>query len=378
MAAASWGVFVNPAWTEPFGLTLLEAAAGGLPVVATHDGGPRDIIAHCRNGQLIDPQNAKAIGEACLKAITNPTQWTKWSKNGMKGVREHYSWPAHVNKYMRVANMAISHPSEERKFYVSKSRLITADRAIVTDIDNTLIGDKQGLERLLSILKKAGEKVAFGIATGRSIELTRQVLKQWKIPTPQLLITSVGTAIHYGPHLIRDQGWEQHISYRWRRDALLKAMGEFPGLELQPPEGQAEYKISFNVDENQPLSTREVVRHLRRANLQAKVIFSHGAYLDLLPIRASKGMALRYFSMKWGIPLERCLVAGDSGNDEEMLTGNALGVVVGNYDSELEKLRENPTIFFAQGHYAWGIIEGIEHYDLLGEIRVPPANRDAR
>ncbi len=38
------GVFVNAALTEPFGLTLLEAGATGLPIVATNDGGPRDII----------------------------------------------------------------------------------------------------------------------------------------------------------------------------------------------------------------------------------------------------------------------------------------------------------------------------------------------
>lgn len=39
IAAATRGVFVNPALTEPFGLTLIEAAASGLPIVATEDGG---------------------------------------------------------------------------------------------------------------------------------------------------------------------------------------------------------------------------------------------------------------------------------------------------------------------------------------------------
>ena len=38
-AAIYKGVFVNPALTEPFGLTLLEAAASGLPVVATRAAG---------------------------------------------------------------------------------------------------------------------------------------------------------------------------------------------------------------------------------------------------------------------------------------------------------------------------------------------------
>ena len=53
LAAQRRGIFVNPALTEPFGLTLIEAAASGLPVVATEDGGPRDIVANCRNGVLM-------------------------------------------------------------------------------------------------------------------------------------------------------------------------------------------------------------------------------------------------------------------------------------------------------------------------------------
>ena len=114
----------------------------------------------------------------------------------------------------------------------------------------------------------------------------------------------------------------------------------------------------------------EIRSILRRGKVQARVIYSHGAYLDLLPIRASKGMAVRYFALRWGIPLEHCLVAGDSGNDEEMLTGNTLGVVVGNHDKELDILREQPQVYFAEGHYAWGILEGIEHYDFFKKIRI--------
>ncbi len=371
IAARTRGVFVNPALTEPFGLTLIEAAASGLPMVATEDGGPRDILAACKNGLLIDPLDSKGLGAALLSAVTDAARWKRWSKSGLRGAHKHFSWSAHVNKYIKAGRTAMNQNERRRAFYSVKSRLITADRIVVSDIDNTLIGDRRGLQALLWRLKEAGNRVAFGIATGRSMELTLDVLREWKIPTPQLLITGVGSAIHYGSGLVEDRGWERHISYRWHPDALREAMADLPWLDLQPPEGQAEFKISYFVDRDQPPKIKEIIRHLRRSDLQARVIFSHQAYLDLLPIRASKGMALRYFALKWGIPLERCLVAGDSGNDEEMLTGNTLGVVVGNYDPELEHLRGEPRVFFAQGRHAWGTIEGIEHYDFFGEIRVP-------
>ena len=54
-AADRKGLFVNPALTEPFGLTLLEAAASGLPIGKLQDdGGPRDIHRRCENGLLVD------------------------------------------------------------------------------------------------------------------------------------------------------------------------------------------------------------------------------------------------------------------------------------------------------------------------------------
>ena len=58
LCAESRGVFVNPALVEPFGLTLIEASACGLPIVATNDGGPVDIVTNCDNGILVDVQQA--------------------------------------------------------------------------------------------------------------------------------------------------------------------------------------------------------------------------------------------------------------------------------------------------------------------------------
>lgn len=44
LSARTRGVFTNIALQEPFGLTLIEAAVHGVPIVATKHGGPVDII----------------------------------------------------------------------------------------------------------------------------------------------------------------------------------------------------------------------------------------------------------------------------------------------------------------------------------------------
>ncbi len=51
LSTATRGVFVNPALQEPFGLTLIEAAAHGAPIVATCNGGPVDIVKTLSNGE---------------------------------------------------------------------------------------------------------------------------------------------------------------------------------------------------------------------------------------------------------------------------------------------------------------------------------------
>lgn len=369
LAAKSGGVFINPALTEPFGLTLIEAAASGLPVVATEDGGPREIIAHCRNGILINPLDAARMGEVLFEAIGNRGQWRRWSKNGVLGAHRHFSWQGHVKKYMHEVDRVLKKSQRKRAAISSKSKLPTLDRLLVSDIDNTLIGDRDALRALLERMRGSSPRLGFGIATGRRVESAVKVLKEWEVPLPDVLVTAVGTEIYYGSRLESDAGYQDHLDYRWQPHALRDAMNGLPGLRMQPLSEQRRFKISYFVDPAKAPSVREITGRLRQNGLHANVVFSHGAYLDILPVRASKGSAIRYLADKWGIPVDCILVAGDSGNDEEMLSGNTLGVVVGNHSEELDTLRGRERIFFADGQYAWGILEGIDHYDFLGNMQ---------
>ncbi len=102
LAALSQGIFINPALTEPFGLTLLESSACGLPFVATNNGGPVDIVRECRSGLLVDPLKISEIQSASIKLLRNRELWLKYSLNGIKYVKEKYSWEAHVKKYLNL------------------------------------------------------------------------------------------------------------------------------------------------------------------------------------------------------------------------------------------------------------------------------------
>ena len=167
-----------------------------------------------------------------------------------------------------------------------------------------------------------------------------------------------------------DRGWADHIRHRWRRDAVEEALGDVPGLELQSGEHQREFKLSYNVDPGSMPPVREITRMLRSRNLHARLVYSCDSFLDVLPVRASKGLAIRYLAYKWGLSLGSFLVAGDSGNDTEMLVGDTRGVVVGNHSPEMKALEGRERVFFAREFYARGILEGIAHYGFAGTEEV--------
>ncbi|WOL18727.1 sucrose-phosphate synthase [Canna indica] len=110
LAARTKGVFINPALVEPFGLTLIEAAAHGLPMVATKNGGPVDIHRALNNGLLVDPHDQWAIADALLKLVAEKNLWNECRKNGLKNIHL-FSWPEHCRTYLsRVAACRIRHP----------------------------------------------------------------------------------------------------------------------------------------------------------------------------------------------------------------------------------------------------------------------------
>jgi sucrose-phosphate synthase len=130
--------------------------------------------------------------------------------------------------------------------------------------------------------------------------------------------------------------------------------------------------LSFYFDRERPPRAAALRRALRERGLHAHVVLSHGQFLDVLPIRCSKGRALRWVAQRWGIELESIVVAGDSGNDRDLLTGATPAIVVGNHDPELDDLTDRAGVHFAEAGHAAGILEG-----LRAIAARPPAPADA-
>ena len=365
------GVAVSPSYQEGFGLTLIEASATGLPIAATKHGGPKDIVKNCHNGYLFDPVDNDDISKKILKILQDKEKWEEFSRKGIKGVKKHYTWKGHVKKYINEITEVNKKMEETEVRHFKKNKKLDSDRIIISDIDNTLIGNREALDHYLNYIEDHRDKFCFGLASGRTPESMKEALREWDLPEPDIMICSVGSEIYYNPGEVEDEDWKAHIDNKWHPEVIMELIAELEGIETQPEENQREFKLSFYYDPEISPSEQDLMRILRKNDIAAKIIQSHQGLLDILPIRASKGDAIRHIYMEQGIEPEKILVCGDSGNDEDMLRGNTLGLIVNNYSKELEELRGEPRIYFAEKSYAEGIIEGIEHYNFFNEIVIP-------
>jgi len=374
LAASSGGVFINPALTEPFGLTLLEAAASGLPLVATENGGPVDIIGNCRNGLLVDPLDRQAIARALIGILSDPRRYAEFVRHGLAGVRDHYSWHAHAETYRKQITPLTERGEPIPDTPPLRRRLIYRDRALFTDLDQSLLGSPEGVSLFTEMVRENKRCANFGIVTGRRLDSLLSELKRHGLPVPDVMITSLGTEIFYSSALVPDDFWSEHIDHLWKPRTVRRALQRVPGLVPQRKTEQSRFKVSYHYDPNVAPSVEELTALLRNHEQSVNIFHAFGQYLDIVPVRASKGLALRYVAHRFGIPLEHILVAGGSGADEDMLRGNALAVVVANrHHEELSKLAEAEmdSIYFAQQDHALGILEAIDHYDFFGACCVP-------
>ncbi len=373
-AASRKGFFVNPALTEPFGLTVIEAAASGLPVLATNDGGPQDILGNCKNGVLIDPFDVPAMTKALEEAISDPALREQWSDAGIRGVNEHYTWAGHVGTYLEQAAEQLSSISQPHLITEKiRTSLPLADRIVFSGLEGTLVeGDEEAIRYLREITKRNVPNMGFGIATGRSIQLARSLIEKHDLPEPDIYITQLGGEIHYGRRQVLDLSWEKHLAHRWEPGAIMKTLEGVPGISLQEETGhQHLYKISYNFTKGVAPRRKEIQRLLRENNLPAKVILSQGKWLDVIPLRSGKGQAIRYVTMRWGIPAGNTLFYARRGSDYEALSGLFLGVVGSDHSLELKTTTSLPRVYLAQKPNFAGLVEGIEAYEFEGKIRVP-------
>lgn len=335
--AAQGGVFVNPALHEPFGLTLVEAAAAGVPVVATRNGGPAEIVETIGHGVLVDPHDPAAIGAAIRSILADPLHHAHLAAAAAAGAA-HYCWHGYAGA--------------TRDLY----RRIATPKLLASDIDNTLTGCPDAAAAFGTW--RANAVLPFVVATGRSFDAARMILRRWRLPLPDAFIVDVGTRL-----MLADGrgGWRACDDYArlldagWDRAAVAAALAPL-GITPQPATTDGPHKISFY---GTAADAERIRKTLAEAALPARVVFSHNRLIDVLAPAGGKAQAIAAYAARHGWTLADCVAAGDSGNDADMLAACGHAIVVGNASDELASLPARPGLRRTSAHHAAGVLEGL-------------------
>jgi glycosyltransferase involved in cell wall biosynthesis len=90
---------MSSAW-EGMPIVLLEAAAAGLPVVATLVGGNHEVVRDQETGFLVPPSNSEALGLAMLRLMNSPeADRLSMGERGREHVRTHYGLGPVVDRW---------------------------------------------------------------------------------------------------------------------------------------------------------------------------------------------------------------------------------------------------------------------------------------
>jgi HAD superfamily hydrolase (TIGR01484 family) len=230
-----------------------------------------------------------------------------------------------------------------------------SSRLLVTDVDDTLLGDDAAFRALVATLD-ASPGIAVVLNSSRPLVSLHRTLTgldtDWR---PAGIIGALGTEIELPGHGTAE--WDRRFRSFDRRpiDEAMKALGCEPhGAEFQTPR-----KASFAV----PQEMRPRARHrIGETGVPVTIIESGDSNFDVIPEGAGKAAALRWVAGELAIPMDRTIAAGDSRNDRDMLLVAARGIVVGNASPRLRSLVDTSSIYFAEHGYAAGILEGLRHF----------------
>jgi glycosyltransferase involved in cell wall biosynthesis len=130
-------LFVLPSLTEGISLTLLEAMATGLPVVATRVGGNPEVVIHGETGLLVDAGGPSELANAMLWLQRSPEEGRRMGSAGRRRAEQHFDVRRMVSEYEALYRELGSEKNGAADRGTALSRLNIPDRPFNRQADRT-------------------------------------------------------------------------------------------------------------------------------------------------------------------------------------------------------------------------------------------------
>lgn len=232
---------------------------------------------------------------------------------------------------------------------------------LVSDIDDTLTGNKTDLNRLWQQLRAHRDSVMLALNSSRPSASVDETLSDY-FPAdfePIAIITGLGTEIRVGGNWL--ESWQSQFQ-DWP-DVEVRSLVKDMGYSAHVDAFQTGGKASFAVPGED--AAKRVLERLRAAGIDFKSIYSGESDLDILAPAAGKDAAMRHLAQELGVPQSRTVAAGDSGNDLALFEAAGKAIAVGNARRELVKKMPLEKTYHANAAHAAGVMEGLIALGLL-------------
>ena len=264
---------------------------------------------------------------------------------------------------------------------------------LCTDLDRTLLPNGAQPEspqarRLFAKLTSSSE-VCLVYVSGRDRALVEKAIKNYRLPTPDFVISDVGTNIYdlrQGKWQVWPQ-WQDEIQSDWKgyeQRQLSGMLRDIGGLRLQELSKQNTFKLSYYVSllVDQAELHRTLSERLSELGVEASLVWSVDepagvVLLDIVPKRATKLHAMEFLQAYLRVTPSATLFAGDSGNDLPVLASGIPSVLVANATPSVAQIAaaaaaeagHQDALYLARdgfmgmnGNYSAGILEGVAHF----------------
>lgn len=232
---------------------------------------------------------------------------------------------------------------------------------LVSDIDDTLTGNRADLQHLWDRLKANGSQIRLALNSSRPAVSVDKTLAEY-FPdrfVPDAIITGLGTEIRLDGSFL--ESWCRQFA-DWPDEKVRELVGELgfrPHDDIFQTGGKASFAVPGQED------AERVFERLRQAGIAFKSIYSGESDLDILAPQAGKDAAMRHLADHLGLPLERTVAAGDSGNDLALFEAAGRAIAVGNARAELLAAMPRQKTYHAKASHAAGVLEGLIAFGLL-------------
>lgn len=104
---ASASLFMQSSISEGISLTLLEAMAAGLPIVATKVGGNHEVVDEGKTGYLVPAQDPQALADAAIRVLSSPRDAAAMSRAARTRAERLFDLDRMVGEYESLYEEAI-------------------------------------------------------------------------------------------------------------------------------------------------------------------------------------------------------------------------------------------------------------------------------